>query len=96
MNDAPSDWNEDGFLVENSPIIVTSRFGQNVSIAIPGNEESEESDWQLERDYTKIAFLTMAIATSIEYGTLCPHLIDYILIFSFYYHFFLILKMHTN
>lgn len=67
MNRAPEHWKIDGFLEDNSPIVVTSRFGQNARIAAPGNEAQEAESWQSERDYSKFAFLTVAIATSIQY-----------------------------
>lgn len=57
-----------------------------MAIAIPENEDNEASAWQLERDYNKIAFLTVAIATSIEYGTLYSYMFDYshfLVLFSF-------------
>lgn len=66
MNEAPEDWRRDGFLVDRSPIVVTSRFGQNARVGIPGHEADEALDWRLERDYSKVAFLTVAIATSIR------------------------------
>ena len=66
VNGAPDDWRRDGFLVDRSPIVVTSRFGQNARVGIEGNELNEALEWQLERDYSKIAFLTVAIATSIR------------------------------
>jgi hypothetical protein len=64
--DAPAAWKLDGFLKNNSPIIVTSRFGQNARVAVPGNEEEEANAWQLERDHSKLAFITIALATSIK------------------------------
>lgn len=63
---APVHWKLDGFLQNNSPIVVTSRFGQNALIAAPGNEDKEADIWNKQRDYSKIAFLTVAIATEIE------------------------------
>lgn len=66
VDSAPDQWKVDGFLQNKSPIVVTSRFGQNASIATPGNESEEASSWQLERDYSKLAFLTFALATSIQ------------------------------
>jgi hypothetical protein len=65
-NKAPEDWKADDFLQGNTPIIITSRFGQNAAIAVLGNEEHESQSWDLQRDYSKIAFLTFALATSIE------------------------------
>lgn len=63
---APRHWKADGFLEKNSPIVITSRFGQNAAIAVMGNEEREAALWDLQRDYSKIAFLTFALATPIE------------------------------
>lgn len=67
VNKAPVYWNKDGFLRKNSPILITSRYGQNASIALPNNELNEANAWDRERKYSKVAFLTFAIATSIEY-----------------------------
>jgi hypothetical protein len=66
VDDAPEAWKVDGFLLERSPIVVTSRFGQNARIATPGNEAQEAEAWERERDYSKLAFVTFAIATSIK------------------------------
>ncbi len=66
VEDAPESWKADGFLTKNSPIIVTSRFGQNAAIVLQGNEEEEAAMWNVERDYSKIAYLTIALATLIE------------------------------
>jgi hypothetical protein len=66
VKNAPQSWKADGFLERNSPIVITSRFGQNTPIAVLGNEEREADSWDTDRDYTKIAFMTIALATSIE------------------------------
>ncbi|KAH9032220.1 hypothetical protein EDB84DRAFT_1438686 [Lactarius hengduanensis] len=63
---APSLWKKDGFLEKHSPIVVTSRYGQNVEIAEGGSEMREASHWNKERDYSKVAFTTVALATLIE------------------------------
>jgi hypothetical protein len=68
VDKAPLEWKADGFLEHNSPIVVTSRFGQNARIAAPENELHEAVAWQLQCDYSKIAFITVALATSIEYA----------------------------
>ena len=65
---APDHWKVDGFITENSPIVVTSCFGQNAAIALPDNEVNEAALWDADRDYSKIAFLTVAIATSIQWA----------------------------
>jgi hypothetical protein len=66
VDGAPDLWKVDGFLTENSPIVVTSCFGQNAAIALRGNRLEEAAAWDRDRDYSKIAFLTVAIATSIK------------------------------
>jgi hypothetical protein len=63
---APQKWKTDGFLENNSPIVVTSRYGQNAAIAVLGKEDEEADIWDWERDFSKTAFLTFALATSIE------------------------------
>ncbi|KAH9018524.1 hypothetical protein EDB84DRAFT_1442390 [Lactarius hengduanensis] len=63
---APQHWKADGFLEKHCPILVTSRYGQNVAIATPDNEVQEAKNWDSERDYAKVAYLTFALATSIE------------------------------
>ena len=35
VEEAPDQWKVDGFLENRSPIVVTSRFGQNARIAVP-------------------------------------------------------------
>jgi hypothetical protein len=72
VDDAPDAWKADGFLLRRKPILVTSRFGQNARIATPGNEAHEAEAWQKERDYSKLAFVTFAIATSIKYASPIP------------------------
>ena len=67
---APEHWKADGFLTSNSPIVVTSCFGQNAAIALEGDEYEEAEAWDRVRDYNKIASLTVAIATSIQYAPL--------------------------
>lgn len=66
VDNAPNSWKKDLFLQSNSPILITSRYGQNASIALPNNNSDEADAWHRERDYSKVAFLTFALATSIE------------------------------
>ena len=72
VEEAPRSWKADGFLEKSSPVVVTSRFGQDARIGLRGSEERESESWRLERDYSKVAFLTIAIATSIQYVRLRP------------------------
>lgn len=64
VKEAPTRWKEDDFLKKHEPIVVTSRYGQNAAIAV--DEEAESESWSTERDFTKIEYLTFALATSIE------------------------------
>jgi hypothetical protein len=66
---APDHWKADGFLTKNSPIVITSCFGQNAAFGLEGDEDIEAAAWDRDRDFSKIAFLTVAIATSIEYAS---------------------------
>ncbi|KAH8977123.1 hypothetical protein EDB86DRAFT_3093129 [Lactarius hatsudake] len=66
VENAPNSWKKDGFLEKHSPIVVTSRYGQNVEIAEGGNKTGEALHWDKERDYSKVAFMTVALATLIE------------------------------
>lgn len=73
VNNAPENWKLDGFITQNSPVLVTSRYGQNAAIALEGNNAEEAAAWDRDRDYSKVAFLTVAIATSIKYISLVLH-----------------------
>jgi hypothetical protein len=66
---APDHWKADGFLTNNSPIVITSCFGQNAAFGLEGDEDIEAAAWDRDRNFSKIAFLTVAIATSIEYAS---------------------------
>jgi hypothetical protein len=65
---APDHWKVDRFLTRNSPVVVTSCFGQNAQTALSANKEQEALNWEGDRDYSKVAYLTVAIATSIKYA----------------------------
>ncbi|KAI9452142.1 hypothetical protein BJY52DRAFT_1226308 [Lactarius psammicola] len=52
VREAPAHWKTDGFMENHSPIVVTSRW--------------EAANWDMERDYSKIGYVTFALATSIE------------------------------
>ncbi|KAH8979153.1 hypothetical protein EDB86DRAFT_3089374 [Lactarius hatsudake] len=66
VENTPRSWKKDGFLKRHSPIVVTSQYGQNVEISEGGNETREASNWNKERNYSKVAFMTVALATLIE------------------------------
>ena len=74
VSNAPPKWKADRFLQDHSPIVVTSRFGQNSRIAVGGQEDQEAEAWNIERDYSRISYLTFALATSLKYAPFSPHL----------------------
>jgi hypothetical protein len=63
---APNEWKEDGFLATHSPIAVTTKYGQNTRVAEEGREAIEAETWESERDFSKLACMTLALATSIQ------------------------------
>jgi hypothetical protein len=72
VRDAPEAWKIDGFITKNSPVVITSRYGQNAAIALVGNRSEEAAAWDRDREFSKIAFLTVTIATSIKYVSASP------------------------
>lgn len=65
VDKAPPSWKEDGFLIDHAPIAVTSRFGQNQPICQSANRHAESNDWLEERDYEKISYVNIALATHV-------------------------------
>jgi hypothetical protein len=65
---APASWKLDNFLRSHEPIVVTSRYGQNAAIVLDseGSEEEEAEFWSKDRDFSKIAYMSFALATLIE------------------------------
>lgn len=66
---APPSWLKDGWLQQHIPISVACRYGQNQPIASTDRHalRVEARNWNLERDYTNIRYMSMAIATHISY-----------------------------
>ncbi len=61
VDKAPEGYTEDNFFKERIPIIVTTTYGQNQQL---GREPGEESiNWGRDRDYSKVRFMTVALAT---------------------------------
>ena len=56
---APSYWDKDFFL-SSEPISIVYRYGQNIPIS-----SQEASLWAGERDYKKIQFVSIALATQL-------------------------------
>jgi hypothetical protein len=60
-------WKEDGWLAQHQPVSVSCRFGQNQPIASTNRQTRrvEGANWQAERSYAKIRYMSLAIATDI-------------------------------
>lgn len=63
---APNIWKDDEFLRKSMPIAVTSRYGQNQPICQAALRQQEENDWQGERRYDRLRYVTMALATHVR------------------------------
>ncbi|KAG0697442.1 hypothetical protein DFH29DRAFT_1003759 [Suillus ampliporus] len=65
---APASWVKDGWLQQHIPVSVACRYGQNQPIASTDRQalRVEARNWNLERDYTHIRYLSMAVATHIS------------------------------
>jgi hypothetical protein len=68
VEDAPEDYKSDVMWQGRIPVAVTSRFGQNQELASSVDLRAEEIDnWARDRDYTRIRYITIALATHIRY-----------------------------
>ncbi|KIK32147.1 hypothetical protein CY34DRAFT_760389, partial [Suillus luteus UH-Slu-Lm8-n1] len=65
---APPYWLKDGWLQQHIPISVACRYGQNQAIASTDQHalRVEARNWNIERNYTNIRYLSMAVATHIS------------------------------
>ncbi|KAF7782914.1 hypothetical protein Agabi119p4_2290 [Agaricus bisporus var. burnettii] len=58
---APDSYRSDNFFPSRVPICVTARFGQNHEIGV--NEDQECMTWQTDRDWSRIRYVNVALAT---------------------------------
>lgn len=65
VRDMPAEWKEDKFFLHHKPIIMSQRYGQNTPIAVAGNIVSEATQWQEERSWSGMKYVSMALATEI-------------------------------
>ena len=57
----------DDFFQSRIPIAVTSRFGQNQQLSQSINDREEERiNWMRDRDYSRIRYVTLALATHLR------------------------------
>ncbi|KAG1811023.1 hypothetical protein EV424DRAFT_1542652 [Suillus variegatus] len=67
VRNAPASWKDDGWLQSRAPLSVACRYGQNQAIASlnPTARCVEAANWQAEREYSNIRYMSMAIATDL-------------------------------
>lgn len=65
VSQAPPGWFVDEFFRNSSPMIVTCKYGQDQPICIPGQRHLERDRWESERDYTKMRYVTISLASHI-------------------------------
>ena len=67
VDDVPNDYTEDGFFNQRHPICITSRYSQNQEMEMDDEHLEEEADnWNRERDFSKVRYLTCAIASHLQ------------------------------
>lgn len=64
---APRAWKTDRFLLDNSPVAVTVRYGQNQHILVPNGVALERESWRRDHRYGHIKHFTFSIASHIRY-----------------------------
>jgi hypothetical protein len=68
VNDAPRNYIDDDFFQSRVPVAVTSRFGQNQQLSQTTEETDQERyNWSCERDFRRIRYVTLALATHIRH-----------------------------
>lgn len=64
VDNAPQAYKQDNFITSRTPIIVTSRYGQNQEMNI--NENDAES-WSRHKNFSNTRYISVAIATHFRY-----------------------------
>ncbi|KAG6369980.1 hypothetical protein JVT61DRAFT_12616 [Boletus reticuloceps] len=71
VNNAPQEWKEDGFLVNNTPVAITLHYGQNQMLRQRLDDDSmnqERHNWELDHDYTNILTFTFSLASHVTFS----------------------------
>jgi hypothetical protein len=64
---APAAYKSDDMFPSRIPVAITSRFGQNQELASSVELRDEERfNWARDRDYSRIRYLTLALATHVR------------------------------
>ncbi|KAF8441791.1 hypothetical protein L210DRAFT_3645009 [Boletus edulis BED1] len=67
VNHAPPAWKADRFLLDNTPVAVTMRYGQNQPILVPNFVAPERQSWKRDHKYDHIKHFTFSIASHISF-----------------------------
>ncbi|KIN99500.1 hypothetical protein M404DRAFT_10368 [Pisolithus tinctorius Marx 270] len=66
MANVPDEWLEDRYMVDNVPITIALRYGQNQEICRDGQLEEEAAHWHRLHRYHHVRTMTVALATHIQ------------------------------
>lgn len=58
---APAEYKDDNFFLDRVPVVITSRYGQNNRFGQA--PDIERDNWERDRVWSKIRFVTVALAT---------------------------------
>lgn len=64
---APNGWFKDTFFADSRPMFITCLFGQDQPICLANEHNMERNIWKSERDYTKMKYVSVALATNIRF-----------------------------
>lgn len=64
VQSAPASYKQDSFLQDRYPVAITSRYGQNQELGL--NIEEEIVNWDRDRNFERIRYVTVAIATHLR------------------------------
>jgi hypothetical protein len=67
VDNSPDEYKADNFLIDNLPLVITSRYGQNQHLSLAQDDEDEDAEnWKKDRDFTRIRYIFLAIATQLR------------------------------
>jgi hypothetical protein len=67
VREAPEEYREDSFLEDRYPVAVTSRYGQNQELGLQTDDMEEEGiNWNRDRQFNRIRYMSVAIATHLR------------------------------
>lgn len=67
VDEAPAKYKEDGWLLGNVPITITSRYGQDQDLGLEEDSYEEAAqNWNQDHNFTPVRYMTIALATHIQ------------------------------